>query len=87
MQLTCAPISVKICIVPLMHLHLLILLYSPPWRIYFLSMRGGVLSISLCNAPGGKETPCLIESPAAQVGILGSLWMLRVLCDSQDGFR
>lgn len=87
MQLTCAPISVRICIVLLMHLHLLLSLYSPLWRIYFLSMRGGFLGISLCHAPGGKETPCLIESPAAEVGILSSLWMLRVLWESQDGFH
>lgn len=86
MQLTCAPISVRICIVLLMHLHLLLSLYSPPWRIYFLSMRGGFLGISLCNAPGGKETPCLIDSPAAEVGILSSQWMLQVLCDLQDRF-
>lgn len=86
MQLTCAPISVRICIVLLMHLHLLLSLYSPPWRIYFQSTRGGFLSISLCDASGGKETPCLIESPAAEVGILSSLWMLRVLSDLQDRF-
>ena len=85
-QLTCAPISVRIFIVLLTHLHLLLSLYSPPQRIYFLSMWGGFLSISLCNALGGKETPCLIESPAAEVGILSSPWMLRVLCDSQDRF-
>lgn len=87
MQLTCAPISARICIVLLMPLHLLLSLYSPPWRIYFLSMRGGFLNVSLCNAPGGKKTPCLIESPAAEVGILSSLWMLRVPCNLQDGFR
>lgn len=87
MRLTCAPISVRICIVLLMHLHLLLSLYSPPWRIYFLSMWGGFLSISLCNAPGGKETPCLIDSPDAEVGILSSRWMLQVLCDLQDRFR
>lgn len=79
MQLTPAPLSLRILIVLLMHLHSLLPLPPSPWGIYWLSRQGGFLSISLCNSPAGEETPCPDGVPAAGVGVLNSLRLLRAL--------